>query len=158
MHSVYVNSLKTELLRMAFQMWGWIRGRWSQHFKSSSGELEIWQIASSEIFAFYPAPLRSALVPAMRKISCETERVKPRLFLKPFACGWRLKIPHCIAVSCPWEVKLRLEVAFQLMTGSGSISHKWDYLQCSSVQDKFPLCFTSPPWRRLHSWLWEMMV
>lgn len=94
----------------------------------------------------------------MKKISYEIERVKLRLFLKPFAYGWRRKIPHCTAVSCPWGVKPKLEVVFQLMAGSGSISHKWDYPQCNSVQGKFPLHFTSIPFTGLHSWLWKMMV
>lgn len=94
MHSVYQVSLKAVLLKISFQMWGWIWGRWNQH-NSFLHVLEIWQIASSKIFSFYPAAFWSTLMPVLRKSIFVMERGKPRLFLKRyFPCGWRLKIPN----------------------------------------------------------------
>lgn len=140
---------------MAFQMWSCIWGRWNQH-RSSLYELEIWQIAFSarNICLLSSSPLVNTDA-SYEENQLWDWKSETQIISETF-CMWL--IPHCTAVSCPWGVKPKLEVVFQLMAGSGSISHKWDYPQCNSVQGKFPLHFTSIPFTGLHSRLWRMMV
>lgn len=117
MHSVYLNSLKAELLRMAFQMWDWIWGRWSQH-KSSSCELEVWQIASSvrNICLLSCSPL----------VNIDASYEENQLW------DWKSETQVTFETFCRWlktqDTTLHSCVLFmgsQTETGGGFLTHDW---------------------------------
>lgn len=64
---------------------------------------------------------------------CDGKREAQIISETLFSMWLKIEDTKFTAVSHPWRVKPQLDVIFQLMTGSGSISHKWDYLQCNSV-------------------------
>lgn len=133
MHSVYLVSLKAVLLKISFQMWGWIWGRWNQH-NSFLHVLEIWQIASSKnIFLLSCCFLVNTDASFKEIYLCDGKREAQIISETLFSMWLKIEDTKFTAVSHPWRVKPQLDVIFQLMIGSGSISHKWDYLQCNSV-------------------------
>lgn len=68
----------------------------------------------------------------LRKSIFEIERAQ--IISETFCMWFKIEDTKLTAMFHPWRVKPRLDVIFQFMTGSGSISHKQDcYLQCNSA-------------------------